>query len=219
MAGISLANATVSSLRAGATALNTQQNQSSARETVHTHETFLKEKRRKMHGCIYQLRSASAEKVSLNLNSWTFSKLTIKTVFKVLQFLAFLPCNSQHILILKFKSLQFPDNVVRQNNEATRSPPPQLCWLCRTVIFCNHRYLRLLRPSLQCLGWYLISNEFFPNTFAPYETQWSPYVGFTILLPRIMLRINPPDFCCPSDKGDMLSESSLNAGRATSNLL
>lgn len=68
----------------------------------------------------------SAENVSLNLNSWTFSKLTIKTVFKVLQFLALLPCNSQHILILKLKSFQVPDNAIPQNNEPGRSPTPTI---------------------------------------------------------------------------------------------
>lgn len=52
--------------------------------------------------------------------------MTIKTVFKILPFPAFLLCNSQHILIMKLKSFQFPDNAILQNNEAGRSPTPMI---------------------------------------------------------------------------------------------
>lgn len=51
-----------------------------------------------------------------------FLKIDYKNSVQSITVLAFLPCNSQHILILKRKSLQFPDNAIGQNNEAGRSP-------------------------------------------------------------------------------------------------
>lgn len=82
-AEIPLMDTTAPSFRTRSTPLNTRQNWNSVWQIVYTHQTLLKEKKN-MHGYIHQLTSASAGNMSLNLNSRTFSKLTIKTVFKVL---------------------------------------------------------------------------------------------------------------------------------------
>lgn len=60
-----------------------------------------------------------------------FLKIDYKNSVERITVLAFLPCNSQHILILKRTSLQLPDNAIGQNNEAGRAPTSKLYWVCR----------------------------------------------------------------------------------------